>query len=48
MSLKDRAVATAIEHGLIAARMSLSIIAAVNGSGSKPNGKFSSINSSLT
>jgi pilus assembly protein Flp/PilA len=33
--LKDQAVATAIEHGLIAAGMSLPIIAAVNGLGSK-------------
>jgi pilus assembly protein Flp/PilA len=39
--------ATAIEYGLIAAGISLAIIAAVNGLGSKLNTKFTSINSSL-
>jgi pilus assembly protein Flp/PilA len=39
--------ATAIEYGLIAAGISLAIIAVVNGLGTKLNTKFSSINSSL-
>ena len=39
--------ATAIEYGLIAAGISLAIIAAVNGLGSTLNTKFSSINTSL-
>jgi pilus assembly protein Flp/PilA len=39
--------ATAIEYGLIAAGISLAIIAVVNGLGSKLNTKFSAINSSL-
>jgi pilus assembly protein Flp/PilA len=43
----DETAATAIEYGLIAAGISLAIIAAVNGIGSKLNTKFSSINSSL-
>jgi pilus assembly protein Flp/PilA len=45
--LKDETAATAIEYGLIAAGISLAIIAAVNGLGSKLNTKFTSINSSL-
>jgi pilus assembly protein Flp/PilA len=45
--LADETGATAIEYGLIAAGISLAIIAAVNGLGSKLNTKFSSINSSL-
>ncbi len=45
--LKDETAATAIEYGLIAAGISLAIIAVVNGLGSKLNTKFSSINSSL-
>ena len=45
--LKDETAATAIEYGLIAAGISLAIIAAVNGLGSKLNAKFTSINSSL-
>lgn len=45
--LQDETAATAIEYGLIAAGISLAIIAAVNGLGSKLNTKFSSINSSL-
>jgi pilus assembly protein Flp/PilA len=45
--LKDETAATAIEYGLIAAGISLVIIAAVNGLGSKLNTKFTSINSSL-
>jgi pilus assembly protein Flp/PilA len=45
--LNDESGATAIEYGLIAAGISLAIIAAVNGLGTKLNTKFSSINSSL-
>jgi len=41
--LKDDAGATAIEFGLIAAGISVAIIAVVNGLGSKLNGKFDSI-----
>ena len=43
----DQSGATAIEYGLIAAGISLAIIAAVNGLGSTLNAKFSSINTSL-
>jgi pilus assembly protein Flp/PilA len=43
----DESGATAIEYGLIAAGISLAIIAAVNGLGSNLNTKFNSINSSL-
>lgn len=43
----DKSAATAIEYGLIAAGISLAIIAAVNGLGSTLNTKFSSINTSL-
>ena len=39
--------ATAIEYGLIAAGISLAIIAVVNGLGSNLNTKFASINTSL-
>jgi pilus assembly protein Flp/PilA len=45
--VKDESGATAIEYGLIAAGISLAIIAAVNGLGSNLNGKFTSINASL-
>jgi pilus assembly protein Flp/PilA len=45
--LADQSAATAIEYGLIAAGISLAIIAAVNGLGSNLNGLFTSINSSL-
>jgi pilus assembly protein Flp/PilA len=45
--VKDESGATAIEYGLIAAGISLAIIAAVNGLGSTLNTKFNSINSSL-
>jgi pilus assembly protein Flp/PilA len=45
--VKNESGATAIEYGLIAAGISLAIIAAVNGLGTTLNGKFSSINSSL-
>jgi pilus assembly protein Flp/PilA len=43
----DETAATAIEYGLIAAGISLDIIAVVNGIGSKLNTKFASINTSL-
>lgn len=45
--MKDETGATAIEYGLIAAGVSLAIIAAVNGLGTKLNSKFTSISSSL-
>ena len=45
--LSDETAATAIEYGLMAAGISLAIIAVVNGLGSKLNTKFTSINSSL-
>ncbi|CCD86819.1 putative Flp/Fap pilin component [Bradyrhizobium sp. ORS 285] len=45
--VKDESGATAIEYGLIAAGISLAIIAAVNGLGSSLSSKFGSINSSL-
>jgi pilus assembly protein Flp/PilA len=45
--LADESGATAIEYGLIAAGISLAIIAVVNGLGSKLNTEFSSINTSL-
>jgi pilus assembly protein Flp/PilA len=45
--LRDESGATAIEYGLIAAGISLAIIAAVNGLGTTLNGKFDSINNSL-
>lgn len=45
--LKDESGATAIEYGLIAAGISLAIIAAVNGLGSTLNTKFKAINTSL-
>jgi pilus assembly protein Flp/PilA len=45
--LKDETAATAIEYGLIAAGISLAIIAAVNGLGTKLNTKFTAINTSL-
>jgi pilus assembly protein Flp/PilA len=44
---KDESGATAIEYGLIAAGISLAIIAAVNGLGSNLSGKFTSISTSL-
>lgn len=43
----DESAATAIEYGLIAAGISLAIIAAVNGLGSTLNTKFTAINTSL-
>ena len=45
--VKDQSGATAIEYGLIAAGISLAIIAVVNGLGSNLSSKFNSVNSSL-
>ena len=45
--LADESGATAIEYGLIAAGISLAIIAVVNGLGTTLNTKFTSINTSL-
>ena len=45
--VKDESGATAIEYGLIAAGISLAIIAVVNGLGSKLNTQFTSISTSL-
>jgi pilus assembly protein Flp/PilA len=44
---KDESGATAIEYGLIAAGISLAIIAAVNSLGTALSSKFSAISSSL-
>ena len=45
--IADESGATAIEYGLIAAGISLAIIAVINGLGTKLNTKFTAINSSL-
>jgi pilus assembly protein Flp/PilA len=45
--VKDESGATAIEYGLIAAGISLAIIAVVNGLGSNLSSKFGAINTSL-
>ena len=45
--VKDESGATAIEYGLIAAGISLAIIAAVNTLGGTLNTKFSLLNTSL-
>ena len=45
--VKDESGATAIEYGLIAAGISVAIIAVVNGLGTKLNTTFSSISSQL-
>ncbi|QDM18094.1 Flp family type IVb pilin [Tardiphaga sp. vice352] len=45
--LRDDSGATAIEYGLIAAGISLVIIAVINGIGGKLNTKFGAINTSL-
>jgi pilus assembly protein Flp/PilA len=45
--LNDESGATAIEYGLIAAGISIVILAAVNGLGTTLNAKFTSINNSL-
>ncbi len=45
--LADQSAATAIEYGLIAAGISLAIIAVVNGLGSTLNNTFTTLNNSL-
>jgi pilus assembly protein Flp/PilA len=45
--LKDESGATAIEYGLIAAGISIAIIAVVNGIGTSLNTKFKSISTQL-
>jgi pilus assembly protein Flp/PilA len=45
--LRDQSGATAIEYCLIAAGLSIVIVAAVNGIGTTLNTRFTSINSSL-
>jgi pilus assembly protein Flp/PilA len=45
--IADETGATAIEYGLIAAGISLAIIAVVNGLGTKLDTKFTAINNSL-
>ena len=45
--VKDESGATAIEYGLIAAGISLAIIAVVNTLGTTLNAKFTSISTSL-
>jgi pilus assembly protein Flp/PilA len=45
--LRCRAGATSIEYGLIAAGISVAIVAAVNGLGSVMSGKYTAIASSL-
>jgi pilus assembly protein Flp/PilA len=44
---KDESAATAIEYALIAAGISMAIVAAVNGLGTTLGSKYSSINTSL-
>jgi len=45
--LKNESGATAIEYGLIAAGISIAIIATVNGLGTQLNAKFTSISTAL-
>ncbi|MBS0532570.1 MAG: Flp family type IVb pilin [Proteobacteria bacterium] len=45
--VKDNSGATAIEYGLIAAGISVAIIAVVNGIGTKLNTSFNSISTQL-
>ena len=45
--LEDESGATAIEYGLIAAGISVAIIATVAGLGSKLNATFTSVNNAL-
>jgi pilus assembly protein Flp/PilA len=45
--LKDETAATAIEYGLIAAGISVAIIAVVQGLGTKLNTTFSSVSAAL-
>jgi pilus assembly protein Flp/PilA len=46
--VKDNSGATAIEYGLIAAGISVAIIAVVNGLGTQLNTTFSKVTSSLS
>ena len=46
--LKDESAATAIEYGLIAAGISVAIIAVVQGLGTKLNSTFGSVKNALT
>ena len=45
--MQDQSGATAIEYGLIAAGISIAIVAVVNGLGTNLNNKFTSVNTSL-
>jgi len=45
--MQDQSGATAIEYGLIAAGISIAIVAVVNGLGANLNTKFTSVNTSL-
>lgn len=45
--LKDQTAATAIEYALVAAGISIVIVAAVNGIGTKLNTTFSSVSTQL-
>lgn len=45
--VKDESGATAIEYGLIAAGISVAIIAVVNGLGTKLNATFNSVSTQL-
>jgi pilus assembly protein Flp/PilA len=45
--LKDETAATAIEYGLIAAGISVAIIAVVQGLGSKLNATFAAVSTAL-
>jgi pilus assembly protein Flp/PilA len=45
--LKDKSGATAIEYGLIAAGISIAIIAVVNGLGTQLNATFTSVSTQL-
>lgn len=44
---KDQSGATAIEYGLIAAGIAVTVIAVINGMGTKLNTKFTSISTQL-
>ena len=45
--VKDDSAATAIEYGLIAAGISVAIIAVVSGIGTNLNGKFNTVSTQL-
>jgi pilus assembly protein Flp/PilA len=45
--MADQSAATAIEYGLIAAGISLAIIAAINGLGTTLNTSYTTLNTSL-